>query len=187
MKWEHIVRWKYREDLLTTYMTAKKATEFFTLFAKDAVQRALEAVVEDVVPTKGSDVHLEAFLSTGEALKFIGFELRGVLTMLVYPSKGEIEKYRFTKDPFFTNAHQNPDPIVVQDIHPDKGILLNTKRPPGYVLLTRDLWIPNEISSALLFKKNPFENLEDYDGIEEFLRYQASERKSFEFGSTRFS
>ncbi len=168
MKWGNLGSLKYREDLNALYEQkhGKRAIAFVVKYGDRAIRNGLKIIVEDITTKSEGDVHLEAFLAQSERIQRFIRKPPG-FSIIVYPSKGEVEKYELTKKEFFTNIHKNPDPLIVQDIR--QKIYLHPIVTDDVFWVPGKKWAPNIVEGAIFFKKNPFLNYENYPGFKEFV------------------
>jgi len=90
-----------------------------------------------------------------------------MLSLIVYPSKGEIGRYDLNpREQFFSNAHMDPDPLVVKGIK--MGFHVHSKITEAFIHIGSG-GVPNTVKGLILFKKNPFEKLDHYTGFNEFI------------------
>lgn len=130
------------------------------------LRRTIENIVEEIESRE--EVILGASIAHGTRVNFFS-EHVGHLNLLVYPEYGEVNYKLNSKTTFFSNAHMNPNPIIVKDML--KMVPFNSKRDGK-------IWFPgghdgnelqNGIDSLILFKQNPVSNPSLHEGFKEFL------------------
>jgi hypothetical protein len=145
---------------------------FFESLQVERIMKNLEVLIEDIIPEdKFEDIHIGTFFTDfgGDRVLMPYWTLNENLTLIVYPKRGKIKEYKLNKkSKFLTDAHQNPDPIVIKAIL--EAVCLHPTITEEYI------WLPgcnigksNKIGGALLYKTNPFEPITKYPGFEEFI------------------
>ena len=145
--------------------------------AQVAMNRLLKKVVLDVIPEEGwGDVSLEAFLSIQDPMGFFLRTVPSVQSMLFFPQSGRIKEYKLNpKQEFFSNAHQDIDPIVVANFR--EPVFLKQSDPVSHIWAHGGKYVHNVINGVILFKQNPFQNPNSYPGFKEFQDYDQKREK----------
>ena len=165
----NITQVTYRNDLLVTYMLAPKGIAELNTHGERNKKRALNKVIKDAIPEGGwGDIRLEAMLADHRAIEDLVEFVPKVQAYLYWPKEGKIQEWKLNpKARFFSNLHQNPDPLVIKDL---QGIKFYKTMDP-YTWQPRGGSTPNVVGGVLLFKENPFKNPEKYPGFQEMLKW----------------
>jgi hypothetical protein len=170
-------RFEYRPDLNRTYVDFDKGVGFLDNYGEGAIKRTLDYILEETVPgIEGEFANLEGFLATFQWVRMFSGEVPGHFNFIAYP-QSETTVKRYILNPiseFATNAHQNPDPLVIHI--PNSELYLHPKKTVKSIWFPRDNGIVNTITGGFLFKENPLDNLELYPGFKELLEKDTSEK-----------
>ena len=99
----------------------------------------------------------------------LGYEI-SPLVLIIFPSE-DIESYVLNPDEeFFSNVHQNSDPIIINCVY---GLHIHPRKTDEFIGLKGDGWVPNKIRGALLFRKSPLEDVSRYHGFKELIEYDS--------------
>lgn len=173
MDFKNIGSIKYLWELNAVYATDKEGDAFINKNRPKLFRKCLNTFLEKIIPEgEFGDVHLGYFYSWGVPLKpFLEKRPLGGLTLSIFPTKGIVEEYVVnSKEDFFTNIHQKLDPIIITDIQ--TGLYIHPSRTDSSISYGRKGHVLNRIWNAVLFKQNPIENKNNYDGFEGFLEEQ---------------
>ena len=151
-----INRLRYASELNVFY-DDRRRREFFLEHGVRAGE-ALKLLLRGIHCDDGS-ANLSWFLLDNGGVEKIGlieileFPPREVI-VCAFPDSGQISYLLNSEEAFFSNAHQNPDPLVVQDI--ERGIHLHPTRTEDYLLEYRRPCpsIPNRVNGLVLFRRN---------------------------------
>ncbi len=183
MNFRNVGSIKYRVDLnnIECDRRSRKALEeFFAEHGTAAIMKGLNLLIKRLIPKTEGDVHLEGFFAEGNAFCRMK-DIPTHLSMVIYPSKGQVKRYVLSDAVFFSNAHTNPDPLIITNI--DESLYLHPEcrddffrlRPVGRVFT--DFYIPSLVHNGVFFKRNPFLCPKDYEGFQRFMDYNPCARR----------
>jgi hypothetical protein len=182
---EGVVRTVYRFELNRIYYEHHRALSFLAEHGGSAISAFLEAHLRGV-KCKDGDAVLQLFLAEGvNLLKLLnGLELKletdinlldvGSFSFVVSPMRGEIEQYHLNSASFFfSNAHQNTDPIITNHINRDIRLCPEEKRGIVRMPGRKKVYAPNVVSGGVFFKKP----VESYPGFKDYFNYHGLDLK----------
>lgn len=176
---ENVSSFKYEPSLTRTYTNNRRALAYLDVIPSERLQKHFESLVKRVqAEDESSDIHLQAFLSVFMPLEFFIENPPCDLTLVVFPKYGQISQYVLREDEeFYSNIHQNPDPLIIKGIKRALYIKPSVRREdiwfPG-----KDDYIPNTIRGMVLMKRNPLKPQTNYPGFEEYLGFEPGDNRT---------
>lgn len=162
---ERVERISYSPSLNKLDLNIQKGFALYDCMHPEVVSKCLSRLVEKIEAEE--DIILDSFLASYRYIEIFDPSVETHLCIFIYPKHGTINCYQlYRHGEFYSNVHTYRDPIVIKEIrsdlhvHPtriDKNLYIH-----GYPL-------DNIIEGAFLFKKNPFDHMEEYDGFKEFV------------------
>lgn len=163
---EGVERIIYTPSLNKIAIHHAKISTFYDNMHIDVVKKCLSVILEKIEAASDEELIIDSFLAHYSYLQIIDDSIQTHLGLLLYPKHGKVKHYFLNpKEDFFSNVHMQGDPLIVRDIQ--TGLHVHPRRTED-ILEFRRFAVSNRIEGALLFKRNPFEDLDYYEGFREF-------------------
>lgn len=153
---EAVNRIRYVPELNKIYKSQRREG-LFSDYGQALIEKTIACCVKNVECAEGS-ANLCGFLADNHGLNQI-FEFHPPeIVVCVYPEQGVVRYLLNEDEEFFSNVHQNPDPIVIRQIV--RGIHLHPIRTDDYLWWgRRKNSIPNRVNGLILFSRG----IREYD------------------------
>jgi len=168
---KNLGRINYKSEFNRTFVQGGNGQYFLEKRGTEAISKYIRRILDKVTMVEeNGDVQLTTFLATESALEGL-LPLRDVMSVIVFPTYGEVKKYGLKRNgPFYSDLHKQTDPLLVTGLR--SPIVLSSEELNWNIGLANHETAPNHLSGGVFLKYDPTKEPERYKWFKHLMAWK---------------